>query len=133
VSLVLDARLDPILVWRFSGAPRDQDLADFTGEHDRRLDAGTPFLSVIDARAAEPPTFEQARRQTEWRAARGDELRALSLGLALVLPSESLRRALSCMTTWRRVPGPRVLCPHMAAAMLWAEGQLLRNLLRSAA
>jgi len=34
---------------------------------------------------------------------------------------------------WRSLPGPKLACPHMAAAMLWAEGQLLRNLLRSAA
>jgi hypothetical protein len=132
-SIVLEARLDPILVWRVVGAPRDEDLAAFTAELDRRVDADLPFLAVIDARHADLPTTEQSRRQSAWRAARAQGLRACSLGVALVLPLEPLRRALSCMTAWRSLPGPHVLCPHMAAAMLWAEGQLLRNLVRSAA
>jgi hypothetical protein len=125
-SIVLEDRLEPILIWRFHGTPRDREFDGFFAAHDRLLDAKQPFLTIIDAISAELPTPAQVRRQSQWVAARAVELRALSLGVALVLPSQPLRRALLCMTAWRTVPGPHVLCPHMAAAMMWAEAQLLR-------
>lgn len=129
-GIVLEDRLDPILIWRFRGTPADGDFDAFYEAHERLLAAGAPFLTILDAIAANLPTPAQMRRQAEWVAAHAEALRAQSLGVALVLPSQPLRRALLCMTAWRCVPGPHVLCPHMAAAMMWAEARLL---IRSAA
>ncbi|HWE31132.1 MAG TPA: hypothetical protein VHB97_24155 [Polyangia bacterium] len=131
-SIVLEDRLDPILIWHFRGVPSDGEFDAFWAAHERLLDAGAHFLTIIDGVAAELPTPAQVRRQAAWLAARAERLRALSLGVALVLPSQPLRRALLCMTAWRTVPGPHVLCPHMAAAMLWAEARLLRTPARAA-
>ena len=125
-SIVLEDRLDPILIWRFRGTPSDGDFDAFFAAHDRLLQARAPFLTIIDAIGAELPTAAQIRRQSQWVAANASGLGAHSLGVALVLPSQPLRRALQCMTAWRTIPGAHVLCPHMAAAMLWAEAQLLR-------
>lgn len=125
-SIVLEDRLEPILIWRFHGTPSDRDFDAFFVAHDRRLEAAAPFLTIIDAIGAELPSPAQVRRQSQWVAANAAALREHCLGVALVLPSQPLRRALLCMTAWRTVPGPHVLCPHMAAAMLWAEAQLLR-------
>jgi hypothetical protein len=125
-SIVLEDRLEPILIWRFRGIPSDVDFDAFFDAHDRLLEARAPFLTIIDAIGAELPTTAQVRRQSQWVAAHAARLRAHCLGVALVLPSQPLRRALLCMTAWRTVPGAHVLCPHMAAAMLWAEAQLLR-------
>ena len=125
-SPVVEERPDPILIWRFRGSPSDGDCDAFRLAHQRLLDAGTPFVTIIDASDAELPTPAQVSRHEAWLAARVEVLRARSLGVALVLPLQPLRWALSCMAAWRTGPGLHMVFPRMDAALLWAEAQLLR-------
>ena len=65
--------------------------------------------------------------------ARAEALRERSLGVALVLPLQPLRRALLADDVVAHRARTARLWPSMAAAMLWADGQRLRNLVRCAA
>lgn len=125
-AVVLDPRLDPIFVWRVHGAPTDADVDLFLATQSELLARGERWLTVIDARAAAPPTPAQLARKVAFVTTRAAALAEASLGVALVIPCQPLRRALVHMTAWRALPVAHALCPHMAAAMLWAEAQLLR-------
>jgi hypothetical protein len=126
VTILVDESQLPVIRVIHQGETSDDDFVTYLETMRRSMfspNAGQRLL-IIDATHAgsTPPT--QRRLQAEWMSLHADRLRALTVGVAFIIPSSVVRGFLTAILWIQPLPCPHEVCATLEQALDWGDRQL---------
>jgi hypothetical protein len=122
-SVVIDESHRPLLLVRFVGNVSEADFRGYIDAMTANLARREKTVVIIDSRSAQPPSAASRKLQADWMAAYEAELRAHTIGLAMVM-SQPIHRAVLTALLWvRPLPCPHTVVPTMFEAVDWARAR----------
>ena len=127
----IDDRHWPLVVFRYQGEVSMPDLEACLHRQEEMIVRQQPCVSLV--LTTELKMWETAvlRRQADWIKAHHDDLRKLSLGVALVIASPVVRGMLKAVLWLQPIPQPHVVVPSIAQALPWLRTRLAERKLRT--
>jgi hypothetical protein len=122
----IDERAWPLVVFRFRGRTTMEELERYLQRQEAMLARQQPMASLVLAEEAKLWETPVMRRQAEWIKARKDELRRLSLGAALVIPSPVIRGMLKAILWIQPMPQPHTVVATPEEGLRWLREQVRR-------
>ena len=122
----VDERAWPLVVFKFRGRTTMEELEGYLARQDAMLARQQTMVSLVLAEEAKLWDTPVMRRQADWIKAHKDELRRLSLGAALVIPSPVIRGMLKAIMWIQPMPQPHTIVATPEDGLRWLREQVRR-------
>ena len=114
----------PIVIFRTTGIPNDENVDRFIAKADEYLRRGEPYVVIFDNTHSGRATTYMRKRASEWLTSNSERLSQHCLGTGLVFRSAAFRFVLSTVMLVVSHPVPHEVCGTCDEAVAWAEAQL---------
>jgi hypothetical protein len=109
----------PLVVTTFGGVVTVAEIEEYLAGYDEILKAGQRCAGLVLFEDLRPPESSVILRQAVWIKQHERELRRISLGVALVMPSLLLKGILRAVLWLQPMPQAYAVCSTVPEAMAW--------------
>ena len=109
----------PLVVTTFGGVVTVAEMDEYLAGYEEILKAGQRCAGLVTMEDLRPPESSVIQRQAAWIKQHERELRRISLGVGLVMPSLWLKGLLRAVLWIQPMPQPYAVCSTVPEAMAW--------------